>query len=133
MIPKSINVDGLKVGHRHFVYIDDKIITLTRIDTRLIALLAIQRITTSDGWIEGRELYQPTKLITKYLHRLKKNIHRQFPYLLNWPVFESGWGKCGEAGLYRLIVSPKTRIKVNYERIKDLEFIDLNEKIRDME
>lgn len=132
MIPKSINVDGQRAGHRHLVYVDKKIMMLTRMDTRLLAFMSIQRITTSDGWIGWHELYRQRIYLSKYLNRMKRHIHRQVPGLSNWPVFENGWEECGEYGLYRLVAAPETKIEINYAHVADLEYDDLNEKIREL-
>jgi len=128
--PKSINVDGQRAGHRHLVFVDKKIIMLTRIDTRLLAFMSIQRITTRDGWIGWKELYWHRRYLPKYLNRMKNHIHRQVPALANWPVFENGWEECEEYGLYRLVVAQGTKIDINYDHVTDLEYDDLNEKIR---
>lgn len=132
MIPRSINVDGRRAGHRHLVIVDKEIMTLTRMDTRLLAFMSIQRITTPDGWIEWKELYWHRRYLSKYLNRMKSNIHRQVQALASWPVFENGWEECEEYGLYRLVVDPETKITVNYEHVAELEYDDLNEKIRNL-
>lgn len=124
MTPRTLNIDGEKVGSRHMVYVDDIRVLLCRCDVRLLAMMALALLNSeadqSDGWISKDLLYQPSILSAKYLYQMRKNVLSGLPAeYADWCIYENN-----RSGGYRLSLD-SDMITLNHERLKALEYIDL--------
>lgn len=127
--PKSIVLDGSKNDSRHLVRIDQFPAWLAPTSFKVFAMLIIacwKRLPNPDhkrstGWISKNRIHFDPDRSTHYLWRLKEEIHKHFPALKDWTVYEND-----NRGNYRLAIKDPTIIEVEREKVVAFNDSELN-------
>jgi len=120
--PSLVELVGSYEKERYLVKIDGRSVWLTGKSFKYLARLALARIGSDDGWIFKDDIEIGFNQ-ARYLYRLKQEIQSGG---FSWAIFENN-----RLGYYRLALE-SSKIRLNYENLKDFPDYDVNRAVSDL-